>query len=186
MIFYLEGLILNIFTDSIVINVSGIGYKVFIASPKLFSFKVSDKISLYIYQNLKEDSSDLFGFSNIAEREFFEKLISVKGVGPKSASGILIGSDINILKEGITKGDVNIVSKIKGIGKKTAERIILELAGKLSLGDILKNDNIKNVSSEAIAALMTLGFSEKEARDSLDSIDSNASIEDQIKQVLKR
>jgi len=186
MIFYLEGSVLNIFSDFIVINVSGVGYRVFIASPKLFSYKVSDKISLYIYQNLKEDTSDLFGFSNISEREFFEKLISVKGVGPKSASSILIGSDINILKEGIATGDVNIVSKIKGIGKRTAERIILELAGKLSLEDILKDNNLKNVSNEAIGALMSLGFSEKEAKESLNSVDPNLSIEDQIKQVLKK
>ncbi len=186
MIFYLEGIILNIFSDSMVINISGIGYKVFIASPKLFSFKIEDKIAVYIFQNLKEDGSDLFAFSNISEREFFEKLISVKGVGPKSASSILIGSDINILKEGIAKGDVNIVSKIKGIGKKTAERIILELAGKLSLGDILKNNNLNNTSTEVILALMSLGFSEKEAKDSLNSIDSSLSVEDQIKQVLKR
>lgn len=186
MIFYLEGIILNIFSDSIIINVSGIGYRVFIASPKLFSFKIEDKIAVYIFQNLKEDSSDLFAFSNISEREFFEKLISVKGVGPKSASSILVGSDINILKEGIAKGDVNIVSKIKGIGKKTAERIILELAGKLSLEDILKNNNLNSVSSEVILALMSLGFSEREAKDSLNSIDPNLSAEDQIKQVLKR
>lgn len=184
MIGYLKGEIKHIGINNVIICVNNIGYNIY-SGPKILSKKAGDIVEVFIYESIREDAYDLYGFLSVSELEFFKNLISVKGVGPKSAMVIISSSDINTLKEGILTGDVNYVSRVKGIGKKTAERIILELAGKLNLKEIL-SDNFNNGFDEASSALMTLGYSEKDAKEMLKNIDNNLSIEDRVKMALKR
>lgn len=184
MIGYLKGEIKRIDINSIIICVNNVGYSVY-SSPKILSKKIGDVVELFIYESIREDAHDLYGFLTVNELEFFEKLISVKGVGPKSAMTIISSSDINMLKEGILTGDVNYVSRVKGIGKKTAERIILELAGKLNLQEIL-SDNTDYGLDEANSALIALGYSEKDAKEMLKNVDKSLSLENRVKMALKR
>lgn len=184
MIGFLKGSIKHIGLNYIILEVNNVGYSVY-SGPKILSKKNDDNVELFIYESIREDAHDLYGFLSINELEFFEKLISVKGVGPKSAMTIISSSDINMLKEGILTGDVNYVSRVKGIGKKTAERIILELAGKLNVEDVIA-ENISGGADEAGSALVSLGYSERDVKEMLKGIDKDLSLEERVKMALKR
>ncbi|HOC96152.1 MAG TPA: Holliday junction branch migration protein RuvA [bacterium] len=182
MIGYLKGEIKYIDNSSVIIDCGNVGYNVYV-TPKVLSKKIGDKLELYIYEAIREDAYDLYGLLMPGELDFFKSLISVKGIGPKSAMNIISSSDINKLKEGILTGDIGYVSKVKGIGKKTAERIVLELSGKLNIDEILEGNNYS--SDDAVSALMSLGYSEKDSREMLKNIDKNLPLEDRIKKALK-
>jgi len=186
MIAYLKGTIKFIFKDYIILDVRDVGYKVY-AGYSLLAKSIGSELEVFTYHNLREDAEDLFGFIDINEFEFFGKLISVKGIGPKTAMNILSSlSDVNMLKQGILSGDVAFVSKVKGVGKKTAERIILELAGKLNIDDIIAENSYGNSSDEAVSALVSLGYSEKDAKIMLKDVDSSLDLQDRLKGALKR
>lgn len=186
MIAYLKGTIKYIFKDYIILDVRDVGYKVY-AGFSLLSKSVGSELEIFTFHNLREDADDLFGFIDNNELEFFEKLISVKGIGPKTAMNILSSAnDVNMLKQGILSGDVAFVSKVKGVGKKTAERVILELAGKLNIDEILAENSYGNNSDEAISALISLGYSEKDAKIMLKDVDSSLDLQDRLKAALKR
>lgn len=187
MIGYLSGKIISSKPTKITLDVNGVGYVVNI-SINTFE-KISDKssASLFIYTNVKEDSISLFGFYAESEKEMFELLISVNGVGPKSALSILSGIQVDDLRQAINSGDISRIVLIPGIGRKTAERLVLELKTKvegLSLSGETEATNIKN---EAVAALTTLGYNlkaaEKAVRETLNS-EPKASLEETIKKAL--
>jgi holliday junction DNA helicase RuvA len=185
MIAYLKGTIKYIFENYIILDVNNVGYKVF-AGYSLLAKKLGSELEVFTYHNLREDAEDLFGFINFNELEFFEKLISVKGIGPKTAMNILSSAnDVNSLKQGILSGDVSYVSGVKGVGKKTAERIILELAGKLNIEEII-SENIIDGKDDAVDALMSLGYSEKDAKEMLKNVDKELKLEERVKLALKR
>lgn len=186
MIAYLKGTIKYIFKDYIILDVHDVGYKVF-AGYSLLAKSIGIDLEVFTYHNLREDADDLFGFVDFGELEFFEKLISVKGIGPKTAMNILSSAnDVNLLKQGILSGDVAFVSKVKGVGKKTAERVILELAGKLDIDDIIAQNSYASNSDEAVSALVSLGYSEKDAKEMLKGVDSSLDLQGRLKAALKR
>ncbi len=186
MIAYLKGIIKYVFEDYIILDVHDVGYKVFVGY-SLLTKPVGSEIEVLTYHSVREDADDLFGFASVNEIEFFEKLISVKGIGAKSAMKILsTASDVNMLKQGILSGDVAYVSKIKGVGKKTAERIILELAGKLNVKDIIAENSLVSESDEAVSALMSLGYTEKDAQAMLKDIDQSLDLQERLKLALKK
>ncbi len=186
MIAYLKGTIKYIFKDYIILDVHDVGYKVY-AGYSLLAKNIGSELEVFTYHNLREDADDLFGFVDANELEFFEKLISVKGIGPKTAINILSSaSDVNMLKQGILSGDVAFVSKVKGVGKKTAERVILELAGKLNIDDIIAENSYVSGSDEAVSALVSLGYSEKDAKIMLKNVDNGLDLQDRLKAALKR
>ncbi len=182
MIGYLKGKIKYIDNNIIIIDCGNIGYNVYV-TPKVLSKQIGDEIEIYIYEAIREDAYDLYGFLMPGELDFFKNLISVKGIGPKSAMNIISSSDINTLKEGILTGDIGYVSKVKGIGKKTAERIVLELSGKLNINEILEENNYS--SDDAVSGLISLGYSEKDSKEMLKNIDKNLPLEERIKKALK-
>lgn len=184
MIGYLKGVIKYININYVILEINNLGYTV-ICSPKILSKAIGDSIEVFIYESIREDAHDLYGFLTTNELEFFGKLISVKGIGPKSAMNIISSSDINMLRQGILMGDVNYVSRIKGIGKKTAERIILELAGKLNVEEIIAQ-NLEHGADEANEALMALGYSDKDAKEMLKNVDKELALEERVKLALKR
>ncbi len=169
MIGYLDGELLNLQGNVALILNGGIGYEVTCSSSAVQSLTANGGGAIYTYLAVKEDGISLYGFSDLEEKELFLKLITVSGVGAKSGISILSEMDLNSLITAIATGDVKTISSIKGIGKKTAERIILELSDKvLGEGQTILNTT-KTVSKtteaeeEAISALVSLGFSKNES-----------------------
>jgi len=187
MIGYLTGKLISSKPTQIILDVNGVGYLVNI-SISTFE-KISDKetVSLFIHTSVKEDSITLFGFYTQSEKEMFELLISISGIGPKVSLSILSGISVDDLKDAIANGNVSRLIAIPGIGRKTAERVVLELRNKV---DAIKADGsikITSAKDEAISALATLGYqrqlAEKVVRDLL-SENANYSLEELIRKAL--
>lgn len=191
---YIKGKYVGINKDYIVLENNGIGYKIFTSGATMSQIpKAGDEIMLYLEQIVREDFIGLYGFDCKEELEMFKLLLTVNGVGPKAALSLLSISRINNLKYAILTNDEKHICRGVGIGKKTAARIILELKDKLKSDELLDNDkNIDNFGneniiavSEALSALISLGYSEKEADTVLKKVDTNESVENIIKNALK-
>ena len=189
MIAFLTGKIISSKPTQIVIDTNGVGYLVNI-SINTFE-KISDKetVSLFIYTNVRDDAISLFGFYSEAEKEMFELLISVNGIGPKLALSLLSGISVDDLKTAIIGGNVARIVAVPGIGRKTAERVVLELRSKVS--DIKEGEASAEpgIKKEAIAALNTLGYNPKISEQIIHEIvsaDKNISLEELIKQALQK
>ena len=193
MISFLKGNKVEIDASKVEIDVNGVGYKVNI-SLRTFS-KIKDLKNLHIHTHLhvKEDAHTLYGFYNKRERNTFLSLISISGVGPSTAIVILSSLSADELKFAILDSDVNKIKSVKGIGLKTAERIILELKDKINIDeieDIKISNNIGNtIRDEALSALSSLGISKNVVEHHIDSIleaNKDINLEDLIKEILKR
>lgn len=190
MIGYLKGKIIHPNPARIIIDVNGVGYLVFISLTTFEKISDSKEVELFIHTNVKEDSITLYGFYEESEKAMFELLISVSGIGPKSALGILSGIRIDELKEAIASGNISRIVKAPGIGKKTAERLVLELRSKI---DNIVTSQSFGVSfdkkNEAAAALSILGYNvkstEKILRDIL-TLEPDLTLENLIKKALNQ
>ena len=189
MIGYLKGKIISAKPTQILLDVNGVGYEIKISINTFERISGKETVSLHIYTNVKEDSISLFGFYSEAEKEMFELLISISGVGPKSALSLLSGISTDELKEAIISSNAERIIAVPGIGRKTAERLILELKNKVR--DI-KEEGIApskpSLQKEAVAALTTLGYnltgSEKAVNKILSEL-PDSSLEELIKRSLK-
>jgi len=188
MIGYLTGKTITLKPTHLLLDVNGVGYSIKIS---LTTFEeISDKeiISLFIHTNVKEDSISLYGFFTKGEKQMFELLISVSGVGPKIALSILSGIRVEDLRYALQSGDISRIVAVPGIGKKTAERLSLELRNKVS--DIIEVEGGSSASSirtEAVSALATLGYNLKQAEKVVSEIlntNSNIDIEELLKEAL--
>ena len=159
MIAYLIGTIQKKLPKNIIINTGKVGYLVNVSAPLLEKLNEKDEIELYIHTKVREDDISLYGFENFSELEFFKTLLNVNGIGPKLGLEI-ISHHPDRAKAAIISGDIPFLSKIPGIGKKTAERIIVELKNKLELQDItrLHNEIEKDIHQDVINALESLGY----------------------------
>ncbi|MBN1325627.1 Holliday junction branch migration protein RuvA [Candidatus Falkowbacteria bacterium] len=173
MISYLKGKIQYVGANFIEINVNNIGYKIFTTANILNKAKVAQEVEIFCYQNVKEDAIDLFGFASREEQLMFEKLISVSGIGPKTALNALSVAKIDEIESAIISGDASVLTKISGIGKKTAERIVLELKNKYKGLAEVSGKIIQSEDADVIDALVGLGYSTEQARDVLRQIDKN-------------
>lgn len=189
MISYLKGKILNKGKGYIILETNNVGYQVFV-SPIIFAdFQIGQEAQIYTHQYVREDALDLYGFRSLEELELFELLISISGIGPKSALGVLAIASAADIKDSIARGDSHLLTKVSGIGKKTAERVVLELREKVGfLESGIGNQELGkgNASGDEIDALMALGYSMQQARDALRSVD--ASVKDsgeRIREALK-
>lgn len=189
MIGYLTGKIISAKPTQILLDVNGVGYDIRISINTFERISGKEKVSLYIHTNVKEDSITLFGFYSEAEKEMFELLISISGVGPKSALSLLSGISTDDLKQAIITSNVERMVAVPGIGRKTAERLILELKNKVR--DI-KEEGISStkpsMQKEAISALTTLGYNLSSSEKAVHKILSElpeCSLEELIKKSLK-
>jgi len=190
---YIKGIYKGMHKDYIIVENNGIGYKIFTSGNTLYETpKKDEEIKLYIQQILRDDSINLYGFFTKEERDMFNLLMTISGVGAKSSLSLLSVTSINKLKYSIVTEDTKLLTKAPGIGKKTAERIILELKDKFKNDDIISDiDDIDGVNNlqmncvEALAALISLGYSQKEAEKALKNVDKENSLEDIIKECLK-
>ncbi len=192
MITYLVGTLEHIGENTLVIEVYGVGYEVFCSSRTLSELNgTREKVKIYIHEHIKEDGHDLYGFYHMEDRELFRKLISVSGIGPKGGMQVFNTYSSQEVIEIILNQDSKALSKVSGIGPKTAQRIILEIKdsiGKLFVPDLsLLETGLKDESAkaEAIEALEALGYAAQEARKAVEAIyDYKANSEELIKKAL--
>ncbi|TAH52171.1 MAG: Holliday junction branch migration protein RuvA [Chloroflexota bacterium] len=163
MISLLRGTLFQRATDSIILDVNGVGYRVRVPTTTLSSLgDLGTPAELYTHLHVREDDLSLFGFATQDELDLFEMLLSVSGIGPKVALGILSSAPPNEIRAAIAQGNLEILSGIKGIGKKTAQRLVLELKGKIELGEEISE--LSPLDGEVAATLINLGYSAAEAQ----------------------
>ncbi|HCC06160.1 TPA: Holliday junction branch migration protein RuvA [Candidatus Nomurabacteria bacterium] len=167
MIGFLQGKVITKNEQSLLLNVAGVGYKVSAPLPLLISLVDGQDLSLYIHTHVREDAFTLFGFKDELDLFLFEKLIAVSGIGPKSALAMLSVHSPASIADAVEREDVQALSHTPGVGKKTAEKIILELRGKLSH---LVGTKETDTTYEVRLALETLGYSPKEIHDTLQKL----------------
>lgn len=176
--------------NSVVIDCGGVGYQVTVCQDDQGHLSVGSQAQLYIAENIKEDSHDLYGFRTKSKKALYLQLTSVNGVGPKAAMSILAVDSDNEIRQAIAEGDTALLSRASGVGKKVAERIVVDLKSKMGLlasddaTDFLRDDSISD-RDDAVQALVALGYSLIDAKFALSSVDVNISVEKRVKEALK-
>jgi Holliday junction DNA helicase RuvA len=191
MISQLKGLVLEKSPPHLVLDVGGVGYAVDVSMHTFYQLaNIGQEQTLYTHLSIREDAHVLFGFFDRAERETFRQLIKISGVGPKIALGILSGLTSAELGLAIETADIKKLSAAPGIGKKTAERLIVELRGKILSDHIALFDSAAapevDYKSDIIAALMSLGYNEKEARNATKSLTQETSVSEGVRLALRQ
>ena len=189
MLDYIKGSVVEINSETITIENNGIGYKIFIPVSLYFKGpKIHDQVTIFVVPIYREDSQRLFGFSTRKDQQTFEKLLLVTGVGPKLALSLIGHLDTKELEVAIAQNDTQSLSKIPGIGKKTAERLVLELRDKIKTFKNIETP-IDGTTQDAIQALIHLGYPQKEAYTLIQKalkIDSNLDLANLIKKALQQ
>ncbi len=188
MISCIEGAIVFKGDRFVVIDTGGVGYKVF-APPETLRIlpQLGERTRLWTHLHVREDSLELYGFLHYAEMDFFESLISVSGIGPKSAVGILGVAPLDSLKKAIAAGETVYLTKVSGVGRKTAEKIVLELKDKLGAGSISEVVGAEiREEGDILEALTSMGYSIREVREALQHIPADISgTEKRLNEALK-
>lgn len=169
MYYYLHGMITMHTKDSVVIECSGVGYDVLVTHPS--EFPIGESLFLFTCYFSHEDDAFLVGFKTMEEKSMFEALCSVKGIGPKTALGLLANTSTERLKQAIEESDQRFLTRLPNIGAKSASQIILDLKGKLDEASLLQTEKDDSVFSAVKEALRSLGFKEKEIQSALDRIE---------------
>lgn len=187
MIGYLDGEVVALDDPFLIIDVSGVGYSVVASKEAIGKANINSRIKLFVYTHVREDLIQLYGFLDILELKLFKNLISVSGIGPKTAMGIFGVGSRDAIIEAIIKGDVDFFMSVPRLGKKNAQKIIIELKNKFgSIGELdLLDKDIKG-NKEVIEALEGFGFSKKESLEALKAIKKDeASVEEKIRLALR-
>lgn len=186
MISYLSGKIQSKDLKSLTVNVGGIGYRVYTTLRILDKVNVGQEVEFYVHLHVREDALELYGFETAEELELFTKLLSVSGIGPKSALGVFTIAKAAEIKQAIANGDPALLTRVSGIGKKTADRIIVELQGKI--GELKATSQGPGLlvpsDVDAIDALIGLGYSRSQAVEALRQA-GEGTVEERLKQALK-
>ena len=188
MIGRIQGTLVSVHPPRLLVDCQGIGYEVDVPMSTLYQLpQAGQKITLLTHFQVREDAQQLFGFATETEREAFRQLIKISGVGSRTALAVLSGMSVNELAQAIALQEAGRLTQVPGIGKKTAERLCLELKGKLApdLGITGDKPQVIAVSSEVLQALLALGYSEKEALLALKQIPPDTSVSDGIRMGLK-
>ena len=188
MIGRIQGTLISVHPPRLLVDCQGIGYEVDVPMSTLYQLpQAGQKITLLTHFQVREDAQQLFGFATETEREAFKQLIKISGVGSRTALAILSGMSVNELAQAIALQEAGRLTQVPGIGKKTAERLCLELKGKLApdLGITGGKPQAIEASSEVLQALLALGYSEKEALLALKQIPPDTSVSDGIRMGLK-
>ena len=192
MIAHLSGTIAEKFgAGSIVIDVRGVGYEVSVSAGDFDAVVLNQDAKFYTYHHVREQAEELFGFSSLAAKKLFEMLITVQGVGPKAALAILSLGDSEHVRNAIANADSAFVQKAAGVGKKTAERVVVDLRDKVGLPTHYGRADTPvqvelNTSDEALEALMALGYTLADATKALENIDVNLPTAQRVTEALKK
>ncbi len=191
MIAHVRGEIVEKSGNSLIIDVAGVGYEVVVPTPDLEGVTLGEERKFFTYHVVRENAEELYGFSSLVAKKIFEMLISVQGVGPKAAIAILSLAEAEEVRNAIANADADFVAKAAGVGKKTAERVIVDLRDKIGApskygaAEILKKVD-EEKQDEALDALIALGFPLKEATAALSGVNPELSVEERIKLALKK
>jgi len=190
MIAHIAGVVAEKFGNSIIVDVHGIGYELQVPLGDYEHAVLEEDVKFYTYHHIREQSQDLFGFSSLAAKKLFELLITVQGVGPKAALAILSLADSETVRNSIANSDAAFVARASGVGKKTAERVTVDLSDKVGLALRTNNDTFGNSSviagnDEALEALMALGYNLNDATKALEGISTDLSTAERVTQALK-
>jgi len=191
MIAHVVGTVAEKFNNSVIIDVNGVGYEVSVALGDYERALLGEQIKFYTHHHIREQSQELFGFSTLAAKKLFELLITVQGVGPKAALAILSLGDSEVVRNAIANSDATFVTKASGVGKRIAERVVVDLADKVGLALRYDNSSLTGISQqinhadEALEALMALGYSLADATQALEGVPTDLSTADRVTQALK-
>lgn len=190
MIAHVSGTVAEKFNSSVIVDVHGVGYEVAVALGDYEKALLNEPVKFYTYHHIREQSQELYGFTSLAAKKLFEMLITVQGVGPKAALAILSLGDSEIIRNAIAGGDSAFITKAGGVGKRIAERVVVDLQDKV--GPALRTD-VGNTglsqqiahADEALEALMALGYSLADASQALEGVPTDLSTADRVTQALK-
>ena len=191
MIAHVFGKVAEKFNGSLVIDVHGVGYEVSVATNDFDAVILDQEVKFYTYHHVREQAEELFGFSSLAAKKLFEMLITVQGVGPKAALAILSLGDAEQVRNAIANADSGFVQKATGVGKKTAERVVVDLSDKVGLPTHYGRTEAPlqtelNTSDEALEALMALGYTLADATKALENVDVNLPTSQRVTEALKK
>ena len=188
MIGRIQGILVSVHPPRLLVDCQGVGYEIDVPMSTLYQLpETNQKITLLTHFQVREDAQQLFGFATETEREAFRQLIKISGVGSRTALAVLSGMSVNELAQAIAMQEAGRLTQVPGIGKKTAERLCLELKGKLApdLGIVGGKPQAIEASSEILQALLALGYSEKEAHLALKQIPPDTTVSNGIRMGLK-
>jgi len=190
MIAHVSGIVVEKFGSSVIVDVNGVGYEVQVAAGDFDSTLLESKIKFYTYHHIREQNQDLFGFSSLIAKKLFELLITVQGIGPKAALAILSLGETETVRNAIASSDALFITKASGVGKKTAERVVIDLSDKV--GHVILSDvngvglsGIVPGNDEALEALMALGYNLSDATKALEGISTELSTATRVTQALR-
>lgn len=188
MIAHVIGKVAEKFNNAIIVDVNGVGYEVSVAMGDYEKALLDTEVKFYTYHHIREQSQELFGFSTLAAKKLFEMLITVQGVGPKAALAILSLGDAEHVRNAIANSDSAYLAKASGVGKKTAERMVVDLSDKVGMPIIYRQGAVQtelNTSDEALEALIALGYTLSDASKALEGIDQKLSTAERVMKALK-
>lgn len=189
MIAHIVGTVAEKFASAIIVDVHGVGYEINVAAGDFDSATLNDSVKFYTYHHIREQSQELFGFSSLAAKKLFEMLIGVQGVGPKAALAILSLDSAEHVRNAIANADSAYLSKASGVGKKTAERVVVDLSDKVGMPIVYTTNRGTqtelNTSDEALEALIALGYNLNDATKALEGIDPTMSTSERVRQALR-
>lgn len=190
MIAHVSGVVAEKFAGAVIVDVAGIGYEVSVPAGDYESVTLGEEVKFYTYHHVREQAEELFGFSSLAAKKLFEMLITVQGVGPKAALAILSLGTAEQVRNAIANGDTAFVTKASGVGKKSAERVIVDLADKVGLPTHYQQtaavQTELNTNDEALEALMALGYTLADATKALENVDPKLPTSKRVTEALKQ
>lgn len=191
MIAHVFGVVAEKFAGAVIVDVAGVGYEVQVALGDYESMTLEKKVKLYTYHHVLENAENLYGFSSLAAKKLFELLITVQSVGPKAALSILSLGDVESVRNAIANSDSAFIQKAVGVGKKTAERVVVDLSDKVGLPTHYgrKDEPVQtelNTSDEALEALMALGYTLADASKALEGVDPTLPTAKRVTEALKQ
>jgi len=188
MIAHVSGVVAEKFGNSVIVDVHDVGYEVQVAAGDFDQALLNESIKFYTYHHIREQSQDLFGFSSLAAKKLFELLITVQGVGPKAALAILSLGDSETVRNAIANGDSGFVAKASGVGKKIAERVVVDLSDKVGLAvTVAQASGVAHIAAgdEALEALMALGYTLNDATVALETVPKDLPTAERVRLALR-
>lgn len=191
MIAHIFGKVAEKFENTIIVDVNGVGYEMMVSVLDFENVLLNTEAKFYTYHAVREQSEELYGFSSLAAKRLFQMLITVQGIGPKAAMAILSLATAEEVRNAIANTDSGFIAKASGVGKKSAERVIVNLRDKVGVpsrygATEVFTGGVAEKNDEALDALMALGFSLKEATEALEKVDGGLSVEERIRLALKK
>ena len=190
MIAHVFGTVAEKFGSSVIVDVSGVGYEINVSANDFDAVTLNQEVKFFTYHHIREQSQELFGFSSLAAKKLFEMLITVQGVGPKAALSILSLGDAETVRNAIANSDSAYLSGASGVGKKTAERVAVDLSDKVGMPIVYRQESgvvqtELNTSDEALEALIALGYTLNDATKALEKVDTSLPTSQRVREALR-